>query len=360
MKLEERISLITKNSDEVISEEEIRTILETKSTPRAYIGFELSGFLHLGTGVICGNKFKSLATAGLHTIVFLADWHSYINNKLGAAMDKIQIAGEYFKKAFESVGVKNSNIQFIWGNELVSRVEYWEKILRVAKASTLSRIMRTLPIMGRSSEGEIESAFIFYPSMQVADIFEMEIDIACGGMDQRKAHMLARDVAPKLGYNKPVCVHTPLLTGLQGMGEKMDTDVVPDLLSSKIDAKMSKSKPDTCIFIHDTEEEIKRKIKKAVCPPQLSAGNPIIEIMRYILFEEFETVKIERSTKFGGDIVFSSFANFEREYLAGTIHPLDVKSTISRGLIHILSQPRAYFEKHSDIIAEMKQLQALK
>jgi len=41
--LEQRISLITRNAEEVITPEEMRLLLETKTKPRAYWGFECSG-----------------------------------------------------------------------------------------------------------------------------------------------------------------------------------------------------------------------------------------------------------------------------------------------------------------------------
>lgn len=353
MNIEEKMRLVCKNTEEVIQEEEIKKMLEEMEKPKVYIGFELSGLVHLGTGVICGNKMKDLMNAGFEVIVFLADWHSWINNKLGADMEKIQRAGEYFKKAFESVGVKGPNVKFIWGTELVENVRYWEKVVRVAKANTLTRILRTLPIMGRKSEGEMESAFIYYPAMQVADIFEMELDLVYGGMDQRKAHMLARDTAEKLGVKKPACIHTPLLTGLEGMGSKMDAEIIPDL-ATQIDTKMSKSKPETCIFIHDKEEDIKRKIKKAHCPPKVVVGNPITEMVKYIIFDVYDTFTIKRSEKFGGDITFKSYSDFEKAYLEENIHPMDLKVSVSKTLSAILEPSREYFRDHKDLIEEIK------
>ncbi|MHA1667710.1 MAG: tyrosine--tRNA ligase [Candidatus Heimdallarchaeaceae archaeon] len=355
MSLEKRIKLITKNAEEVILKDELNDLLKKKDKPRAYIGFELSGLVHLGTGIICGNKLKDLLQAGFEVIVFLADWHSWINNKLGADMEKIKKAGEYFKHAFESVGVKGPNVKFIWASDLVKRSEYWEEVIRVAKANTMSRILRTLPIMGRKSEGEMESAYIYYPAMQVADIFDMKIDLACGGMDQRKAHMLARDTAEKLGYRKPSCLHTPLLTGLEGLGKKMDAETVPDL-ATQIDSKMSKSKPDTCIFIHDSEEEVRRKIKKAHCPAKQTTGNPITEMVKYIIFDMFDSFVIERTEKYGGDVSFSTYSDFEQAYHSGEIHPMDLKNNVARVINEILSPSRKYFEKYAKLIEEIKKL----
>jgi len=353
--IEEKVKLVVKNTEEVILESEIRKLLEEKNNPRTYIGFELSGLVHLGTGIICGNKLKDLINAGFETIVFLADWHSWINNKLGADMEKIQLAGEYFKKAFESVGVKGSKVQYIWGSELAEKITYWEKIVRVAKSNSLTRMLRTLPIMGRKSEGELESAFLYYPAMQVADIYDMEIDLAYGGMDQRKAHMLARDTAEKIGRTKPACIHTPLLTGLQGYGTKMDSESKPDL-ADQIDVKMSKSKPETCVFIHDSEEDVIRKIKKANCPPKQVIANPVTEIVQYILFDVSNELTIERAEKHGGDLTYATFESFKQDYEQGVIHPQDLKINVARLLNQLLQPSRKYFEKHEDIIEEVKKL----
>ncbi|MCK5346363.1 MAG: tyrosine--tRNA ligase, partial [Candidatus Heimdallarchaeota archaeon] len=203
MSSEEKIALCTKNSSEVITAEDLKVLFSKKKNPKAYIGFELSGMVHLGTGLIAGGKILDLLEAGCEVVVFLADWHSWINNKLGGDLSNIRIAGEYFQSAFESLGITAENygkqIKYIWASDLVKTEGYWEKVVKISKKTTLTRTIRALPIMGRTdNQMEMESAWIFYPPMQAADIFHMEIDIALGGMDQRKAHVLAREAGEKL------------------------------------------------------------------------------------------------------------------------------------------------------------------
>lgn len=48
-------------------------------------------------------------------------------------------------------------------------------------------------------------------------------------------------------------------------------------LTAQGQEKMSKSDPNSAIFMEDTEQEVKTKIKKAYCPPQqvgVGAGYP--------------------------------------------------------------------------------------
>ena len=119
---------------------------------------------------------------------------------------------------------------------------------------------------------------------------------------------------------------------------------------------MSKSKPDTCIFIHDSEEEVVRKIKKAQCPPKQVAGNPITEMVQFIVFDMFDQFKIERDEKFGGDLIYNSYESFKESYLEGAIHPLDLKMSLAKMLNDILKPSIEYFDKHQDLVEEVKSL----
>ena len=124
--------------------------------------------------------------------------------------------------------------------------------------------------MGRK-QGEVQStAQLFYPSMQVSDIFNLDVDICQLGLDQRRANVLGREIADKLKWKKPVVVSHHMILGLQGIQEGTSKEEI--IMSSK----MSKSKPETCIYMHDTEEEIKRKLKKAYCPEKIIEGNSFI------------------------------------------------------------------------------------
>src|SRR5260370_12245453 len=65
--------------------------------------------------------------------------------------------------------------------------------------------------MGRDMQSkDTDAATIFYPCMQAADIFQMKLDVACAGIDQRKAHILAREAGGKNCWGKPVFLHTPM------------------------------------------------------------------------------------------------------------------------------------------------------
>src|SRR5437867_1910737 len=241
--------------------------------------------MHIGQGLVCGLKIRDMLEAAFEFIIFLADWHSMVNNKFGGDMSKIRQIGEYFKHCFTALGLPEGKVHYVWASELAGRAEYWERVLRVGKASSAQRVMRALPIMGREMTGkDAEAASLFYPCMQAADIFEMRLDVACAGVDQRKAHILARETGEKLGWGKPVCLHTPLLMGLAGVRQTPHDSFDEDpKLNQVIAAKMSKSKPENNILIHDEPEVIAKKIQQAFCPPKVVEGNPILEYYRILV-----------------------------------------------------------------------------
>jgi len=337
--LEERLNLITRNSVEVITTEDLRKKLESGEKLKGYLGFEPSGLVHVGW-IIWMKKFKDLVDAGVEMYLLEATWHAWINDKLGGDISLIRKAAKLTEVVMEAIGINMNKVKVVDAEELVSDPEYWRILLRVAKNTSLARIKRSLTIMGRrAEEAELDFSKLIYPAMQVTDIFYLDVDIALGGMDQRKAHMLARDVAEKLKMKKPIAIHTPLLTALQGASKMESVEGEIDEVLSEV--KMSKSKPETAIFVHDSEDLIIKKIRKAYCPPRDTRMNPVLEIAKYILFTEpgFRLI-VEREPRYGGTIEFHSYEELEKIYAEGKLHPLDLKNSVARALAKILKPIR--------------------
>ncbi len=343
MDIETKIDLVKrKPTEEIVTEEDLRAIFENYSAPKHYIGFEISGKVHLGTGLCTLLKLKDFKKAGIKPTVFLADYHSYINEKLGGDLEKIRkVANGYFKHAFVSLGLED--VDYVLASDLYDG-DYWREVLKITKDTTIKRMLRCITIMGRSETEGTSSSAILYPAMQAADIFMLDVQIAHAGMDQRKVHMLARELSHT--YKKQIAaVHGHLLPGLQG-AQRMNPDQV-------LEAKMSKSKPSSAIFIHDSEDEIKSKIKKAYCPEKILEGNPMIEYAEYLTLRE-RPMKIERPEKFGGDLEINSSEELKEIYSAGKLHPMDLKGAVAKELIEMLAPSREYFEKNKHYLEQIQ------
>ena len=341
----DRLERLTANSEEIVTIEELKTVLN-KDNPKGYIGFEPSGTVHLGWK-ICTDKIKDFLDCGFDFTVLLADWHAYINDKLEGDIEKIKLCGRYLEDCFSALGVDRGKVKFVYASDYVDDSKYWELVLRTSKATSIARVKRALDIMGREEkEADKDLSKLFYPTMQVSDIFYLDVDVAYGGMDQRHAHMLARDVSKKLNRKPPVAIHTPLLTGLQAGGRM-----------NPVEVKMSKSKPDSMISIHDNPDVVKSKIRKAFCPEKQVENNPILEICKFVIFPELkgETFLIKRPEKFGGNLEFRSYLELEKAY-ESNLHPLDLKNATTDYINKILLPVQKFFEKHSENYTRMKKL----
>jgi tyrosyl-tRNA synthetase len=338
---QQRFDLISQVGEEIVTKEELLELLHEKKKFIAYDGFEPSGRIHIAQGILRAITVNKMTKAGAHFKMWVADWFGLINNKMGGDINKIRVVGEYFIEVWKASGMNLDNVEFIWTSEFINKhPEYWETVLKLSMNATVQRVLRCGQIMGREESTSNPAAQILYPLMQAADIHHLGADVAQLGMDQRKVNMLAREVFPKLGLKKPIIVSHHMLMGLQEPASQES-----DTIERAISMKMSKSKPDTAIFMTDSEEEINRKMKKAWCPEKQVKENPILEYCKYIVFEKFNNFDVKRPEKFGGDVSFSSYSDLERAYSEGSIHPLDLKKTCAFYINELIMPVREHFEK---------------
>jgi tyrosyl-tRNA synthetase len=344
-------------TEELLTPERLREAVERGVRLVHYIGFEISGFVHLGTGIISMQKVADLQRVGVETQVFLADYHSWINRKLGGDLSTIRkVAGGYFKEALrvslKVVGGDPDRTRFVMGSELYEKLglEYFTNVLKVSMSTTLSRVRRSLTVLGRRESESVSFAQLAYVPMQVADIFSLGVNIAHGGMDQRKAHVIAIEVGEEAFGYKPVALHHHLLPALS-----VDFDAWRQLVEARragerekfeeavADVKMSKSKPEGAIFIHDPSETVRRKVLSAFCPAGEVELNPVLEIARYVVFRQLREPLEVVNKKTGERMVFEDYRSLEEAFRERRVHPLDLKEAVASELARILEPACKHF-----------------
>ncbi|WP_048149665.1 tyrosine--tRNA ligase [Methanolacinia paynteri] len=311
--------LAIRNTVEVVTEDELRAVM-AQPERSVYAGYEPSGEIHLGH-LVTINKLMDLRDAGFKVVVLLANLHAFLNQK--GTMDEVRELSDYNRRCFEAVGLKGKGVEFVLGTDVQLTPEYELNVLRLSQAITLNRAKRSMDEVGRNMDAPRVSQMV-YPIMQMVDIHTLGVDMALGGIDQRKIHMLAREYLPTIGAKAPLCMHTPILNGLNGK-------------------KMSSSEGNY-ISVADSEDEIRKKMKKAFCPPEIEE-NPVLQTLKYHVFPRMGTVTLTRPEKFGGDREFASYEECEAAYAAGEIHPADLKGMTTEGLIEVLAPAREYMNE---------------
>lgn len=342
LSVQERLALIKEVGEEIIDEKELLELLQEKGEERfvAYDGFEPSGRIHIAQAILRAINVNKMIKAGAKFTMFVADWHAWANGKLGGDLEKIQNTGKYFIEVWKASGMDLKNVNFIWASDLVKDDKYWKRVMEIATSTTLKRVLRCTQIMGRSENETLHASQILYPCMQAADIFHLKADVCQLGMDQRKVNVLARELAEKLGKKKPIIISHHMLMGLSEPPKDAKNAV-----ERAIAMKMSKSRPDTAIFITDTEDDVVRKLKKAYCPAGEKIDNPILEYCKYLIFPKKNELLIERPEKFGGDVTFSSYEELENAFTKKEVHPLDLKKAVGREVNLMLDPIRDHFKE---------------
>ncbi|WP_121820117.1 tyrosine--tRNA ligase [Halostella salina] len=318
--------LITRNAAEVVTEDEAEALAEDPDGKRAYVGYEPSGVLHIGH-MLTANKLIDLQEAGFEVTVLLADVHAYLNDK--GTFEEIRETAERMQAQFIAYGLDEAQTEFVYGSAYQMDEEYELDLHSLQVETSLNRAQRAMAEIQSGETAKV--SHVVYPLMQALDIEYLDVDLAVGGLDQRKVHMLARENLPALGYDSPTSLHTPILADLTtGVG------------------KMSSSTGVT-ISMEDTTEDIEEKVNSAYCPPTRDPDpdddgnereNPVLEIFRYHVFPRFETVVVERPDQYGGDLEYDDYEALADDLEGGELHPADAKSALAEYLDRLIEPGR--------------------
>lgn len=307
--------LILRNTVEAVTEDEIKDLLSSgKAT--AYCGYEVSGAVHAGH-MVTATKLLDMQAAGVEVKILFADVHTMLNRKGGG--EWLEEVVTYWTECFKGLGLEGA--EYVRGSDFQFEKGYVSDVLKLAQNVTMNRALRSMQEIARDIENARVSQTV-YPLMQVVDVKALDVDIAYGGIEQRKIHMLARETLPGLGYKKPACIHTPLICSLKGP-----------------DSKMSSSKPETIVAVDEEPESIKKKIGGAYCPPE-TEGNPVLDICRLLLFPRKDVLTVERPQKYGGEAEYTDYGELEADYSSGKLHPADLKNTAAKELADALAPVR--------------------
>ena len=322
--------LITRNAAEVVTEEELVELADDPDGKRAYVGYEPSGVLHIGH-MLTATKLIDLQEAGFEVTVLLADVHAYLNDK--GTFEEIRETADRMQEQFIAYGLDKSQTEFVLGSEFQLDEEYTLDLHAAELETTLSRAKRAMAEIARGDHAKVSQ--MVYPLMQALDIEYLDVDLAVGGLDQRKVHMLARETLPELDYDVRPALHTPIIADLStGVG------------------KMASSSGVT-ISMEDSTADIEDKINDAYCPPTADPDpdgdgnereNPVLQLFKYHVFPRVETVVVERPEQYGGDLEYDDYDSLEADLEAGELHPMDAKGALAAELDALIEPGRQQLE----------------
>ena len=334
----ERTDLVTRFTEEVVTEEEIETLFAGDEVPHAYIGYAPTGEMHIGHFTTM-RKLADFLVAGVDVTVLVADLHAHLDDAK-SPFELLDARSAYYQAAIEAMidaaGADPSGISFVRGTDYQLEAPYTLDLYRMIAETTISRAQRAGSEVVRQSENPTLGGLV-YTLMQSLDVAALDADIAYGGVDQRGIYMLAREQLPLRGYDKPACVFAPLLSGLSG-------------------GKMSASETGSKINLTDDDGTIDEKIQGAYCPAGEVEDNGVLEYLRYLVFPVFaergDQFVVDRPEEYGGELAYDDYESLEGDYVSGELHPADLKPAAAGAIAEVVDPVRERLLAEPELLAE--------
>jgi len=336
MDLNQRFELVKRNTQEIVTEEELKKLLEEKEQPSVYIGTAITGRPHIAY-FLWVLKLADFLKAGFKVKLLLADLHGALDQTPWDLLEKRYV---YYSlvvhKMFEAIGADITNFEIVKGSDFQKNADYFFDVLKMSTYATVHDAKRAGSEVVKQADNP-KLAGLIYPIMQALDEEYLGVDIQYGGVDQRKILMFAREYLPKVGYNSRIEVMTPMIPGLIG-------------------EKMSASKEESKIDLLDDPKLVKSKLKKAFCPEGELENNGVLAFLKHILFlikeDKNETFIVKRPEKFGGDVEYKEYASLEKDYLDKKLHPADLKNALADEINKLLEPMQKDFDKINKVALE--------
>ena len=317
---EEKFELIKRNTQEIVTEEEMLALLKKKKQPAIYLGTAVTGRPHIGYFVWV-LKMADFLKAGFKVKLLLADMHGALDN---CPWDVLEKRFNYYSTViplmFKAIGADIKNFQIVKGSSFQLKKEYTLDLLKMSTFASINDAKRAASEVVKFGNNPKLSGLI-YPLMQALDEEYLKVDVQYGGVDQRKILMFARENLPKIGYKPRVEVMTPLLPGLTG--KKMSASD----LKSKID-------------LLDTNKEVEDKLKKAFCEEGVVEENGVLAFLKHVVMvlkqDAGKKFVIDRPEKFGGKLEFSTYEEIEKVFVKKELLPLDLKIALAKEVNNLL------------------------
>ncbi|KAL1131979.1 hypothetical protein AAG570_011590 [Ranatra chinensis] len=325
---ETKIKTITRNLQEVLGEDKLKSIL-TERDVKIYWGTATTGRPHIAYFVPM-TKIGDFLKAGCEVTILFADLHAYLDN-MKAPWELLALRTKYYehsiKAMLESIGVPLDKLKFIRGTDYQLTREYTLDMYRLSSVITEHDAKKAGAEVVKQVEHPLLSGLL-YPGLQALDEEYLKVDAQFGGIDQRKIFTFAEKYLPQLGYAKRIHLMNPMVPGLAG-------------------GKMSSSEEDSKIDLLDSPEAVKKKLKKAFCEPGNTSDNGVLAFSKHVIFsilEPNEKFIVWRDESNGGNIEFERYEELEKCFASQELHPGDLKSSVEVYINRLLNPIRKIFQ----------------
>jgi tyrosyl-tRNA synthetase len=335
---EQKFELITLNLQEVVGEDKIKDVLKQRDI-KIYWGTAPTGKPHLGYFVPM-YKISDFLKAGCEVTILFANMHAYLDN-MKSTWELLEKRTKFYefliKELLKQTGVSLDKLKFVVGTEFQLKEKYTLDMYKMSALVNSKDTQKAGAEVVKQTETPKMSGLL-YPILQSLDEVYLGVDVQFGGVDQRKIFMFARENLPRIGYEKRAHLMNPMIPGLTESG------------------KMSSSEPASKIDFDDSDDTIRKKLRKAYCIDGVVEGNGLLAICKHIIFRWLDSQKkefvIERPEKWGGTVKYKTYEELEAAFAGKQLASADLKNALAEEMIKFISPIRDKLAAHQQLIKE--------
>uniref|UniRef100_A0A0N5BZR3 Tyrosine--tRNA ligase n=1 Tax=Strongyloides papillosus TaxID=174720 RepID=A0A0N5BZR3_STREA len=291
----EKFNLITRNLQEVLGSDKIKTQISNGKNMHLYWGTATTGRPHVGYMVPI-RKVADFLQAGVKVTILFADLHAFLDN-LKSTFEVLEYRTKYYEiiitSLMKALDVPVENLTFVRGSSYQLTENYTIDVLKLCGQVSQRDALRAGAEVVKQVDSPLLSGLL-YPLLQALDEPYLKVDGQFGGVDQRKIFILAEEQLPKLKLGKRWHLMNPMVPGLQG-------------------SKMSASVADSKIDLFDCAEDVVKKIDSAICPKN-SDENGILALYKHVALP----IILPESITLDG-ITIDNYETLENAFNSGSI-----------------------------------------
>ena len=245
--MKDALKLIKRGADEILTEADLKKKFESGKQLVIKAGFDPTApDLHFGHTVLL-NKLRHFQDLGHKVIFLIGDFTGRIGDPSGInktrpildAKDLVENAKTYEKQVYKILKKDLTEIKFNseWCDKLGA-----DGLIELASKYNVARMLERDDFNKRfTSNKSIAIHEFLYPLVQGYDSVALEVDVECGGTDQKFNLLVGRELQRDYGQEPQVVITVPILEGLDGvkkMSKSLDNyiaiDENPDDMFGKI------------------------------------------------------------------------------------------------------------------------------
>ena len=245
--MKDALKLIKRGADEILTEADLKKKFESGKQLVIKAGFDPTApDLHFGHTVLL-NKLRHFQDLGHKVIFLIGDFTGRIGDPSGInktrpildAKDLVENAKTYEKQVYKILKKDLTEIKFNseWCDKLGA-----DGLIGLASKYNVARMLERDDFNKRfTSNKSIAIQEFLYPLVQGYDSVALEVDVECGGTDQKFNLLVGRELQRDYGQEPQVVITVPILEGLDGvkkMSKSLDNyiaiDEDPDDMFGKI------------------------------------------------------------------------------------------------------------------------------